>query len=75
MLLSCDFALPAALALVGIVSEAAQSAVTAAALGFAGSGVNIHCGEQKSRSRDTSDQNGKRLGEHWFSTFCSVDSL
>lgn len=67
MLLSCDSALPAALALVGIVSEAAQSAVTAAALGFAGSGVNMHCGQQQ--SRDTSDQNGKRLGEHWFPTF------
>lgn len=61
----CGFAMPAPLSLVGILCQRqhSHSAVTAAAIGIAGSGVNVHCGQLQSRSSDTSDRNGKYYEE------------
>jgi len=72
----CGFTMPAPRSLLGIsVSEAAQSAVTAAAMGWAGCWVNVHCGWLWGRSRATRDQNREHSGEHQFPTFCAVISL
>lgn len=64
MLLSCVDLLCQLLGLCsGFVSEAAQSAVAAAATGLAGSRVVMHPGQEQSSSRDAGEWKGKQLGE------------